>query len=243
VQQALLRRGLRAVSVVVANSAGTRAVLESVGMRVDSVIWNGVPPFDARPPLQGPPMAMVAGRLVREKGVDVLLRAMPAVRARIPGARLRIAGEGPERPALERMSRELGLDAAVEFVGHLPHARMESLAGEAWVQVVPSRWDEPFGIVAAEAMMRGTAVVASDCGGLSEIVHEELTGLRVPPGDVGRLADALVRLLSDRSLAERLGEAGRTFALAELTLAGMVDRFLDLYASLLDRTPLAHVRG
>ena len=88
--------------------------------------------------------------------------------------------------------------------------------------------------------MRGTAVVASDIGGLAESVVHEITGLRVPPGDEHALADALVRVLSDRALAERLGDAGRERAHAHFTLNGCVARFERLYEALRLLPPLPH---
>jgi glycosyltransferase involved in cell wall biosynthesis len=87
-------------------------------------------------------------------------------------------------------------------------------------------------------MMRGTAVVASDIGGLAESVAHRATGMLVPAGDVDALADALSLVLSDRALAERLGEAGRERARAQFTLDDCVERFERLYAALRSPTPL-----
>ena len=106
--------------------------------------------------------------------------------------------------------------------------QVEECFSGAWVQVVPSRWREPFGNVAAEAMMRGTAVIATLGGGLSEIVRDERTGILVPPNNVDALASALLGLLSDRRRAECLGGGGREFALSHLTEEIFVDRFVAL---------------
>jgi glycosyltransferase involved in cell wall biosynthesis len=167
-----------------------------------------------------------------EKGVAVLIEAFRHVIARIPDARLLIAGDGPQRQALERLAEELGIRTHVEFMGHIPGSEMEQRMERAWVHVVPSRVMEPFGIAAAEAMMRGTAVVASDTGGLPEIVDHERTGLLVPPRDVKVLTSALVRILADRSLAEVMGRAGRDRALTRLDLSTCADKFLLLYESI-----------
>jgi len=107
----------------------------------------------------------------------------------------------------------------------------------SWLHAVPSRWPEPFGLTATEAMMRGTAVVASEVGGLGDIVLHERTGLRVSPGDVPALADALVRLLSDREAAEVLGRAARERALEHFSLDGCLARFESVYAQLRLPTP------
>ncbi|MBK6395320.1 MAG: glycosyltransferase [Betaproteobacteria bacterium] len=92
------------------------------------------------------------------------------------------------------------------------------------MQAVPSRWEEPFGLVAAEAMMRGTAVVASESGGLAEQVEPGATGYLAPAGDAGALARALEQVVRDRDLAERMGASARVRALAELTTDRHVDR-------------------
>jgi glycosyltransferase involved in cell wall biosynthesis len=88
-------------------------------------------------------------------------------------------------------------------------------------------------MVATEAMIRGTAVVASSTGGLAEIVQDGQTGLSVPPGDVAALADALLQLLGDRDRAEEMGRAGRRLASDRFGWAAHVDRFLELYQRLL----------
>jgi glycosyltransferase involved in cell wall biosynthesis len=170
---------------------------------------------------------------VAKKGVDVLLMAFATLLSRFPVARLLIAGDGPERRRLEGLARILGIDGAVEFLGHLDAEALETALDPAWVQAVPSRWEEPFGLVAAEAMMRGTAVVASGTGGLTELICEGETGYLVEPGDATALATGLERLLGDRALAERIGAAAHEWAVGELTEDRHVDRFLSEYERIL----------
>jgi glycosyltransferase involved in cell wall biosynthesis len=110
---------------------------------------------------------------------------------------------------------------------------MERCFASAWVQVVPSRWAEPFGLAAVDAMMRGTAVIASDSGGLSEIVREGETGFLIPPGNVGALAKALLCLLQNREWAEQMGRAGRQVAVDQFSETTFVDKFVHLYHTLL----------
>jgi glycosyltransferase involved in cell wall biosynthesis len=196
---------------------------------VEEYVWNGVAPGHPRAPLRDPPTVAYAGRLDAKKGVEVLIRAMSLVAAQHPTARLLIAGHGPERAALERLARDLGVAGRVTFLGYLPRPEMEEALSGAWVQAVPSLWAEPFGLVAAEAMMRGTAVVVSGSGGLGEIVEHGVTGLRVRPGDAASLAAALGTLVADRAAAEAMGGAARAHALANLTIDRAVDRYLELY--------------
>ncbi len=218
-----------AFDLIVANSGWVQRRVRAEGIEASEVVWNGVPIQPSRSPLTEPPTVSYAGRFVREKGLDVLIQAMAQVVKRIPETQLLLAGDGPERSTLEKLVVELGLRSHVTLPGHISRAGLERHFAGAWVHAVPSRWEEPFGIVAAEAMMRGTAVVASGSGGLSEIVRDQVTGLLVPPGDVGMLADGLERLLSDRGLAERLGRAGREVALRELSAATFVEKWVELY--------------
>ena len=239
-QRALWRRRRGAFAAIVSCSHDVRRQLELDGIASREVIWPGVREGPRRPPLDGPPTVTFAGRLTVEKGPDVLVRAFARAREHVPTARLSIAGAGPAEPMLRALIDQLGLGDAATLHGQLGGDALESTLARGWVHAVPSRWPEPFGITTTEAMMRGTAVVASDIGGLAESVVHESTGLLVPPGDETMLADALTRLLSDRSLAERLGTAGRERAHAHFTLDGSIARFERLYESLRSPKPLPH---
>jgi glycosyltransferase involved in cell wall biosynthesis len=231
-QMKLWRRWRNAFNLIVANSEAVKRLLLAEGIEPVEVVGNGVPIQPPRPPLSPPPMVAFGGRLVREKGVDILLQAFAKMVMQMPEARLLIAGNGPEHEYLKKLAANLGLSSCVSMLGHLPRVKAERACAAAWVQAVPSRWAEPFGIVAVEAMMRGTAVVASSSGALTEIVQDGKTGFLVPPDDVGALAETLLRLLRDRELAEQMGRAGRTVALERFSEAAFVDRFIELYQTL-----------
>ncbi len=232
-QLKLWRHWRPAFNLLVANSHSTARLLQDEGLRPVEVVWNGVPRSPARPPLGGRPTVVFAGRLVPEKGADVLVKAFAEVRSQLPEAELIIVGQGPERTRLQQLIDDLSLSASVRLLGHLSRAQMEERFAAAWVQAVPSRWREPFGIVAAEAMMRGTAVVVTNSGGLAEIVQDGRTGILTPPNDVHALARSLLTVLSNRALAESLGSSGREFALQNLTEDVFADRFLTIYEQLL----------
>ena len=231
-QYGMMRADFDVFDRVIANSKWMRDKLLADGVRCEGYVWNGVPDRPQRPPLSGPPTVGFAGRLVDLKGTHVLVRAMPLVRRAVPDARLVVAGDGPERPRLEALARKLGVADAVDFAGHLTHAEMEPRLAAAWVQAVPGLWAEPFGIVVAEAMMRGTAVVATNTGGPLEQVAEGETGLLCPPGDTAAWAAALTELLSDRGRCERFGTAGRERAMRMFTQERFVDEFVALYDQL-----------
>lgn len=237
IQHRLLRRWKQALRLTVANSQATRVFLERGGFHNIVTIYNTVDETPPRPPLREPPVALFAGRLIETKGVQVLLRAFAQIAAQLPAARLIIAGQGAYLPHLRALADDLGIAARVEFAGFLDSAGLERKAAAAWVQVVPTLNAEPFGLVAAEAGMRGTAVIASASGGLAEIIHPGHTGLLVPPGDANALANALLRLLSDRAECERMGQAARQVALREFSHQRFDAEFMQVYQSLREGTP------
>ncbi|NLW44846.1 MAG: glycosyltransferase family 4 protein [Syntrophomonadaceae bacterium] len=152
---------------------------------------------------RGEPVVFYIGRLVPEKGVSILIRAFRLVLQSIPSAKLVIAGRGPQGPELQRLAAELGLGDRVWFAGYISDDLRDRIYRRANVAVFPSLY-EPFGIVALEAMASGTPVVVSDVGGLAEIVVDGETGLKVNPLNEANLASALIRVLSDPRLANRL---------------------------------------
>jgi glycosyltransferase involved in cell wall biosynthesis len=231
-QMKLWRHWRGVFDLVVANSEPVRRRLIAEGIEPVEVVPNGVAQRQPRPPLSGKPTVAFAGRLVREKGVDVLLRAFAKVVQQIPEARLVVCGDGPERVSIEMLAAQLGLAPCVAMLGFRPNEEVERIFREAWAVAIPSIWEEPFGQVAIEAMMNGVAVVASSSGGLGGIVRDGQTGFLVPPGDANAFAAALLRLLGDRGLAERQGRAGHKLAIAEFSETQMVDRFLRLYGSI-----------
>ncbi|HUW66381.1 MAG TPA: glycosyltransferase family 4 protein [Spirochaetia bacterium] len=153
-----------------------------------------------------------AGRLVREKGVQVLLSAAPRIFAGHYRAKLIIAGSGPFEPELRRLAAQLGIAHHVYFTGHVDEPKLKQFLHWAAVAVYPSLY-EPFGIVALEAMAAQTPVVVSDTGGLSEIVRHGVDGLKFYPGNSDSLADTVLALLNNPSLGHRLTqEAHRRLA-------------------------------
>ena len=157
------------------------------------------------------PTILYIGRVRRYKGVDWVMRALPGVLARVPGARLVVVGDGPHLPALRRAADHLGVAQAVEFAGFLPPAEKLRRLREAWLLVQPSP-KEGWGLTVVEAGACGTAVVAADSPGLRDSVRDGETGLLVPWGDDARLTDALARVLEDHGLRARLARAGRAWA-------------------------------
>ncbi len=143
------------------------------------------------------------GRLVREKGVQHLLEALPAVRERFPNVRAVIAGRGLYGEELHRLALHLGIDRHVTFAGYVDEETRNQLYAHAEAAVFPSLY-EPFGLVALEAMAAGTPVVVGDTGGFAETVAHGVNGIRVAAGSAAALAGGICALLGDPDLSRRL---------------------------------------
>ncbi len=145
-----------------------------------------------------------AGRLVKPKGVDVLIRA-----AREVDAELVICGDGRRAGALRELARHLGVQQRVSFKGWLAADELAEELANASVVAIPSLWPEPFGLVGIEALAAGRPVVASATGGVRDWLEDGRTGVLVRPGDPGDLARALEELLNDPQRQQTMGLAGQ----------------------------------
>jgi glycosyltransferase involved in cell wall biosynthesis len=151
------------------------------------------------------------GRLVSDKGGDVLLRAMALLKKKGLTPGLTYVGSGPEEATWAALAEELAIGDQVRFVGRADGERVAHALSEHRILVVPSRWAEPFGIVALEGIACGCVVVASEGGGLTEAVGD--CGITVPNGDAEALAAALDRVLRSEELQGTLrGGAARHLA-------------------------------
>lgn len=184
------------------------------------------------------PLVLVPALLREGKGHEVLLRAVPAIRSRVPSARLLFAGGGDRELVLRAEAR--GLEHAVHFLG--PRSDMPELLAACDLVVLPSLWEAlPTALI--EAAAAGRPVVATRIGGVPEVVVDGETGLLVPPNDPAALAHAIVTLLLDSERARAFGAAGRRLARQRFSIEAQVARTLDLWHSLVDgRRPRRVVR-
>lgn len=165
------------------------------------------------------------GRLAHDKGVDTLLRAV----AHAPGERtLTIVGRGDQAPVLKRMARDLGIGERVVWRDWLDETELARELGRCKLAVLPSR-HESFGNAMAEAMAVGAPLVTTRAGSIPEIVEHDVTGLLVPPDDVGALQQAIDRIEHDPALAARLGAAGRERMRAQFSWQAVAGRYSELY--------------
>ncbi len=165
---------------------------------------HGAPVFA---PEHVPHRIVMTARLTAWKGIDGMLRALPTVLRAYPDASLVIAGDGPERPNLERLTNELGLAAHVTFLGNVTRAETWQLRKESDVYVLNSTYEGlPHTVLTSFAA--GIPVIATNISGTNEAVQHEANGLLIPPNDPDALAEAILRIFRDPSLAHRLIEGG-----------------------------------
>jgi phosphatidylinositol alpha-1,6-mannosyltransferase len=188
-----------------------------------------------RSPLEQPTMLTVARMEDRYKGHDVLARALPLVRSKIPGVQWVVIGDGPLRPGLEQLVQSHGVGSQTRFLGSVDDVDRDYWLRSAHVFTMPSRLPaggfagEGFGIVYLEANAHGMPVVAGNVAGAIDAVVDGETGLLVDPADHLAVGRALVDLLSDRGRAEELGRAGaeRARGFAWPLIAERVERLLE----------------
>lgn len=235
---ALSTRVIAISHAVAARFAGSAraAKVRVVYNGVDAAYWT--PTERPRPP-DAPPVVLLPGRLMPEKGQATLIRAAPAVLRRFPGTRFVLLGRdaGGEAKRLRALARRLAVEEAVDIRGWTTDPR--AVFQDADVVVLPSRWKEGFGRVLVEAACLAKPVVASRVGGIPEVVVDGETGLLVAPDDAHALAGAVIRLLGDPGLRARLGAAARQRALSRFSARRHVEGVEAVYAELLESGPVA----
>lgn len=225
-----VERGLSRLTdrIVTITDALHRFTVDRVGVPADKVetihyglddvpdAWGVNPPDDVP---EGARVLLAVARLTDQKGIDVAIRAL----ADLPDDTVLVAlGEGPERAALLRLARELGLETRVFLLGRVPD--VAAWLGRATVLVHPARW-EGFGLGVLEAMLAGLPVVATNVSALPELVIDGETGILVPPDDVAELVHAVEQALEQ----PELGAAGLARARRDFSVARMADRTAALY--------------
>jgi glycosyltransferase involved in cell wall biosynthesis len=241
----LQSQALRSADWVVAPST---AILDAARRQVPEIaLRSGVlhpstseAPAAEQPPLCfDPPRLACVGRLARDKGFDLAVRALAEVIRRYPSARLCLAGDGPERASLAALATRLGVAHAVDFPGWSDRsaqlARVFDLISNSTIIVVPSRWMEPFGLAALHAAQCGRPVVASRTGGLLDIVEDGVTGLLVEREDAAGLASAICALLSGPDRTREMGLAARRRAAGRFAWEPFVVAHDTLYRRLGER--------
>lgn len=165
------------------------------------------------------PVVLTVGRLVRRKGQDMMIRALPAVRRRVPDVLYAVVGLGEDREHLERLARDEGVSGHIRFMGELPDDAVAECYRQCDLFALPNRRVgleiEGFGMVLVEAQASGRPVLAGASGGTAETMRPGETGVVVPCEEPGPLADAVADLLSDPDRLARMGRAAREWVVEQ----------------------------
>jgi glycosyltransferase involved in cell wall biosynthesis len=208
-QIALVRPTLARAALLIVPSGYLHRIFSAHGisaMIVPNVVDLGT--FAPGAAARSDPHLLVTRNLERIYDIETAIRAFARIVMDFPDARLTVAGAGPEREALERLARELGVDARLRFTGRLDNAELPSLYREATILLNPSRVDNmPNSLL--EAMASGVPIVSTSVGGIPFLVEDGRTALLVPPGQPPAMAEAVLRLLREPELADRLRSEAR----------------------------------
>ena len=233
-EDSLLRRTFHSAQWITSTS---QAILSAARQLVpeiipySSCIYNGIecPSVPVKPLPVGSQRILCVGRIVRDKGFDLALVALALLKDQFPAVQMVIAGNGGAREQLEEQAQRLGVSDRVMFPGWVKHEDVPALMNEATVVVMPSRWEEAFGLVALEAALMERPVIAARVGGLPEVVVDCVTGILVDKENSEELASAISRLLKNPEEAIKMGRAARARAEAMFTLEHHIDAYESLY--------------
>lgn len=214
----------------------SRHVQQRLALPRSRVIYYGIPVPSSSGAKQegfsnGLPVIGYVGRLVQEKGIPVLVEAARQLAARGYDFRLCLVGDGPERASLEAAIAQAGLVPRTQITGYLQGEALQDVVSKLDIVVIPTIMEETAGLAAMEQMMRGRVVIASDIGGLGEVV--EGGGLKFPPGDAAALAGCLESLLAEPSRMTEIGRRARMVAVERYRQERMVANYVELYRNCL----------
>ena len=244
------RFALRHAAAVTVNSSATEAAVCEIAPDLTSLrripMGVGPPPpcaATAAPEIRaryrqgtGPLLAFV-GRLVEEKGLGDLIRAVADLQRTLPDLVLMVLGDGQDRPVFEALAARLGLAGRVHFLGWVETESIAAYLAAADIFVGPSKrapdgWVEAQGLAFVEAMLAGLPVIATRSGGIPDAVRHEETGLLVGEARADEIARSVKRLIQDPELAVRLANAGHSMACREFTRAASAEAFSQLFDEL-----------
>jgi len=235
---------LRGADRVFCNSSFTRGILKNLGVLPGKtvILHPGISedgfnlglkrsdsPITQKLGLGGKKVVLTLGRLVERKGIDKTIQAMEIVRQKVSNVFYIVAGDGPYRETLQKLTKKLNLQDRIVFTGYVPETEKSSYYAAADVFAMPNRElengdVEGFGIVFLEANAHGKPVIGGRSGGAVDAIVDGETGLLVNPIDVGQIASAILRLLKDEDYAKQLGNQGRKRVQREFDWEGIVSR-------------------
>ena len=201
-----------------------------------SVIYNtlNLPDVEVGPLPFDPPHLLCLGRIVPDKGFDLVVDAMESIVRVVPDIRLTIAGDGIDKPKLQEQARRLNVDDRIVFAGWVAPFEILDLINTATLVIVPSRWFEPAPLVAIQAAHMGRPVVGTRTGGIPELVADRVTGVVVDKEDSEAIARAVIELVRNPNLARAMGLRAQARARSVFGWQQCVDAYSALYRDMVD---------
>ncbi len=232
VQRSLWLGALKALPMVICNSRYVKERLIQNGLNEGKIVVNHLFPghnFSGRDDVSRGkwPEILFVGRLFKEKGVDLLLKACSSL---MTDYRLKIVGAGWEKDNLIEIVKDLKVEDRVEFLGFKTGQDLIDLYRQASIFVLPSLWPEPFGMVGLEANAASLPVLAFNVGGIGEWLEDGVNGFLIEPSNVAALAEKIELLLKDAGLSRRLGQSGRERVQKIFSLKNHLDRLEEVFA-------------
>ncbi|MFH0854304.1 MAG: glycosyltransferase family 4 protein [bacterium] len=235
----LARKILKNAEFIVANSEYTKGLIKGQGISGDKIkvvypcvsqITQNNTPYTTK---RREKILLTIGRLVKRKGQDMVIKALPKVLEKFPEMRYIIAGDGFDRKYLENLSKKCGIEKNVKFLGEISDEQKFELYADCDIFIMPSRdidGDvEGFGIVYLEAALYEKPAIAGKSGGTAEAVLDGQTGVLVNPESIDEIRDAIIKLLANPDLANKFGVQGRKRVLSEFTLERQAEKIRKLY--------------
>lgn len=233
----LARSALKIPAGLTVNSEYMKSLLDQFSIPSNTaVIPMGVDTAKFRPGVKRPSESkkvLYIGRLIKQKGVDILLEAFNSLKELYPDTQLEIIGYGPEKNALQEMVNRLNLDQKVVFSPAVPHEELPEKYREARLFALPSLIGEGFGMTAAEAAACGVPTVTFGLGGTGELVLDGSTGMITEP-NAESLADGLMRLFADNDLVDRLGNKAQKRVEENFSWEVITEKFDSYFKSILN---------
>ena len=183
-------------------------------------------------------LLLCSGRLHYEKGIQLVLQAIPEIVRKIPSVQLMIVGSGPSQKSIDQLTGKLGLRDRVLLMGEIPHSKMVDYYNAADLYLMPSLRVEGLPLSLLEAMSCGKAVIASSIGGISSVFQDGVNGFLVQPNDLNGLISKVLELLSNEKLVAKLGRQARSDVMEKYNQDRMIKELETVLQEVVDRIDL-----